>query len=73
VTNLKDVPGMTYERLVRIQRGETLMQFADLMAWSARFEQVRDLLLSPISWPSSTPSKPSLIRRPAEGASAAED
>jgi hypothetical protein len=29
VITLKDVPGMTYERLVRIQRGETLMQFAD--------------------------------------------
>jgi len=37
-------PGMKYDRLVRIQRGETLMQLADLINWSALFEGVRELL-----------------------------
>jgi hypothetical protein len=36
--------GMKYNRLVRIQRGETLMQLADLMNWSARYEEVAELL-----------------------------
>ena len=52
VDQLGDVPGMTYERLVRIQRGETLMQLADLMAWAARFPSVRSLLRHANSWPS---------------------
>lgn len=51
VEQLVDVPGMTYERLVRIQRGETLMQIADLMAWAQRFESVRSLLPSIATWP----------------------
>ena len=37
-------PGMRYDRLVRIQRGETLMQLADLIKWSELFEGVRELL-----------------------------
>lgn len=53
VDHLGGVPGMTYERLGRIQRGETLMQFADLMAWAERFELVRSLLTLPGTWPSS--------------------
>jgi len=44
VDQLGDVPGMTYERLVRIHRGETLMQLADLMALAHRFDAVRSLL-----------------------------
>lgn len=51
---LDTVPGMTYERLVRIQRGETLMQFADLMAWAIRFDAVKQLLIAPTSWPEPT-------------------
>ena len=51
VGQLGDVPGMTYERLIRIQRGETLMQFADLMAWAIRFDTVGKLLMSPTTWP----------------------
>jgi len=51
VDQLVDVPGMTYERLVRIQRGETLMQIADLMAWAQRFDAVRSLLMSTAPWP----------------------
>lgn len=46
-----NVPGMTYERLVRIQRGETMMQLADLMAWASRFETVRDVLATSRTWP----------------------
>ena len=37
-------PGMSYDRLVRIQRGETLMQLADLLNWASRFEPVRRML-----------------------------
>ena len=39
------------KRPVRIQRGETLMQFADLLAWSQRFDAVRSLLTDPTRWP----------------------
>jgi len=48
-------PGMTYDRLVRIQRGETLMQIADLMNWAQRFGTVRSLLSDEQSW---TPADP---------------
>ncbi|TQL47395.1 hypothetical protein FB562_0453 [Homoserinimonas aerilata] len=51
VNLLDGVPGMTYERLVRIQRGDTLMQFADLVAWARRFEAVRSLLTDSSTWP----------------------
>lgn len=37
-------PGMSYDRLVRIQRGETMMQLADLLNWATRYEPVRRLL-----------------------------
>jgi hypothetical protein len=43
-------PGMTYDRLVRIQRGESLMQLADLVNFAALFPQVRALLHSEIAW-----------------------
>ena len=36
-------PGMSYDRVVRIQRGETLMQLADVLAWSARYASVRKI------------------------------
>ena len=51
VDRLGDVPGMTYERLVRIHRGETLMQLADLMALAQRFASVRSLLANARTWP----------------------
>lgn len=51
VDQLGDVPGMTYERLVRIHRGETLMQLADLMALAQRFAAVRSLLSTAATWP----------------------
>ncbi len=38
------VPGMSYDRLLRIARGETLMQLADLVNWAARYSEVRQLL-----------------------------
>lgn len=43
-TTKLQAPGMTYDRLVRMQRGETLMQLADLMNWTQHFENVRTLL-----------------------------
>ncbi|MFM9919730.1 hypothetical protein [Lacisediminihabitans sp. H27-G8] len=54
VDQLHNVPGMSYERLVRIQRGETLMQFADLMAWASRFGAVKHLLTASTTWPEPT-------------------
>ena len=44
-------PGMSYDRIVRINRGETLMQLADLMSWAQRFETVRELLADDQCWP----------------------
>lgn len=44
-------PGMSYDRLVRIQRGETLMQLADLVNWAQHFENVADLLATRGTWP----------------------
>lgn len=38
------LPGMSYDRLVRILRGETLMQLADLLHWADEFEGVRTVL-----------------------------
>lgn len=43
-------PGMSYDRLVRIQRGETLMQLADLVNFAALFHQVQDLVRSDGAW-----------------------
>ena len=45
------VPGMSYDRLVRVLRGETLMQIADLMTWAQHFDTVRTLLLTEQTWP----------------------
>ncbi|MFP7761841.1 hypothetical protein [Marisediminicola sp. LYQ85] len=48
--------GLSYDRLVRIQRGETLMQIADLFHWAAVFPRVASLLrehsFDPLSEPS---------------------
>ena len=44
-------PGLTYDRLVRIQRGETLMQLADLVSWARRFDTVRTILTDERNWP----------------------
>lgn len=44
-------PGLTYDRLIRIQRGETLMQLADLASWAQRFDTVRAVLLDERNWP----------------------
>ncbi len=44
-------PGMTYERLVRIHRGETLMQLADIMAWAHHFDNVKNIVTSQITRP----------------------
>jgi len=44
-------PGLTYDRLIRIQRGESLMQLADLVSWAQRFETVRALLVDKRNWP----------------------
>lgn len=43
-------PGMLYDRLVRIQRGESLMQLADLVSFADRFPQVRAVLDSQRAW-----------------------
>jgi hypothetical protein len=34
---------MTYDRVSRIQRGETMMTLTDLLVWSTAFEEVRVL------------------------------
>ena len=41
-----DSGGVNYDRLVRIQRGETMMQLADLFYWVAKFAGVAELLAS---------------------------
>ena len=38
------MPGLGYDRLVRIQRGETMMQLADLFYWSSTFPSVAAVL-----------------------------
>jgi hypothetical protein len=38
--------GMSYDRLARIQRGETMMQLTDLFNWAQRFPNVAGLLAS---------------------------
>jgi hypothetical protein len=47
----ESVPGMSYDRLVRVLRGETQMQLADLVTWSGQFAGVRALLLREETWP----------------------
>ena len=42
----EDRSGLGYDRLVRIQRGETMMQLADLFHWATTFPNVADLLAS---------------------------
>lgn len=56
-------PGMSYDRLVRILRGETQMQLADVVAWARQFASVRALLLSEHTWPSAMPLE--VVREPA--------
>lgn len=36
--------GLSYDRLIRIQRGETMMQLTDLLHWAAVFPAVAQLL-----------------------------
>jgi hypothetical protein len=51
-TQLKDtVPGMGYDRMVRVLRGETLIQVADLVTWAGSFREVREIVLSDKTWP----------------------
>jgi hypothetical protein len=38
-------PGMSYDRVIRIQRGETLMQLADVVTWASAFERVRKIII----------------------------
>ena len=52
------VPGMSYDRLVRVLRGETTMQIADLVSFAREFEPVRDLLLSEQAWPAPAVLRP---------------
>lgn len=40
---LSDQPTMTYERLSRIQRGETMMTLTDLVLWCKHFDDVAAL------------------------------
>lgn len=42
-------PGMSYDRVIRIQRGETLMQLADLTMWCERFERVRSVAMAELA------------------------
>ncbi len=35
-------PGIGYDRLIRIQRGETMMQITDLFYWCGRFPEIAD-------------------------------
>jgi hypothetical protein len=44
-------PGMTYDRAVRINRGETLMQLADLVSWAQQFGTVGVILADEGCWP----------------------
>jgi hypothetical protein len=46
------IPGMGYDRLVRVLRGDTLMQIADCVAWASLFPEVRSVVLDQRSWPS---------------------
>lgn len=59
------VPGMSYDRLVRVLRGETMMQIADLATWSQQFETVRALLRGEQTWPAS-PTQPITDEHPAQ-------
>lgn len=43
VATLGDQPTMTYERLSRIQRGETMMTLTDLVLWCKHFDEVAAL------------------------------
>jgi hypothetical protein len=45
------IPGMGYDRLVRVLRGDTLMQIADCVAWAEQFPGVRAVVLDVRSWP----------------------
>ncbi|MGH3704127.1 MAG: helix-turn-helix domain-containing protein [Agromyces sp.] len=36
-----DLPGLSYDRLTRVLRGQTQMQLADVMFWADRFDRVK--------------------------------
>jgi hypothetical protein len=48
------IPGMGYDRLSRLMRGKTVIQLADLLAWSQRHEQVRHVLTRTETWETTT-------------------
>ena len=52
------IPGMSYDRLVRILRGETQMQFADVVTWASQFPTVRAMLVRDQTWPPLTSMDP---------------
>jgi hypothetical protein len=49
------IPGMSYDRLVRVLRGETQMQLADIVTWAQQFDTVRSLLINDQTWPPALP------------------
>ncbi len=47
---LGTVPGIGYDRLGRVLRGETQIQVADIVAWSQRFTGVKRTVLNARAW-----------------------
>jgi hypothetical protein len=47
---LGTVPGIGYDRLGRVLRGETQIQISDIVAWSHRFPGVKRTVLSANAW-----------------------
>ncbi|TFV94853.1 hypothetical protein [Orlajensenia leifsoniae] len=39
------LPGLSYDRVIRLLRGKTQMQLADLVFWADRFESIRNVIL----------------------------
>lgn len=51
-----DLPGLSYDRVIRMLRGKTQMQLADVMFWAGRFDRVREVVVREVSRSSETPS-----------------
>lgn len=47
---LGTVPGIGYDRLGRVLRGETQIQIPDIVAWCQRFKNVRRVVVSERAW-----------------------
>lgn len=47
---LGTVPGIGYDRLGRVLRGETQIQIPDVVAWCQRFRNVRRVVVSKRAW-----------------------